>query len=99
MLVCPVICSLLHNVLFQVLLLLFFFLKFLQVKIHPGPRLACSLKFGPAEAKSLKVEYSGLECAVEVVDGVNSAIDHIHKYGSAHTDVIVTQDGVYCINL
>lgn len=63
-----------------------------KVKIHPGPRLACSLKFGPAEAKSLKVEYSGLECAVEVVDGVNSAIDHIHKYGSAHTDVIVTQD-------
>ena len=30
--------------------------------------------------------------AVRVVDGVQGAIDHIAKYGSAHTESIVTED-------
>ena len=30
--------------------------------------------------------------AVKVVDGVDAAIDHIARYGSAHTESIVTQD-------
>ena len=50
------------------------------------------MKIGPAEARSLKIEYSGLECAVEIVDDVDAAIQHIHKYGSAHTDVIITEN-------
>ena len=29
---------------------------------------------------------------MRVVDGVNGAIDHITKYGSQHTDSIVTED-------
>ena len=64
-----------------------------QVKFHPGPRLAKSLKFGPSEAKSMRVEYGDLECAVEVVDDVDGAIHHIHRFGSSHTDVIVTENG------
>ena len=50
------------------------------------------LKFAPAPAKSMNVEYSGLECAVEVVDDVTDAMTHIHKYGSSHTDVIITEN-------
>ena len=37
-------------------------------------------------------EYLGPKLAVRVVDGLDAAIDHIHSYGSAHTDAIVTQD-------
>ena len=37
-------------------------------------------------------EYLGLVLAVRVVDSVDGAIEHITKYGSAHTDAIVTQD-------
>ena len=37
-------------------------------------------------------EYLDAIIAVRVVDGVDAAIAHIHKYGSQHTDCIVTGD-------
>ena len=46
----------------------------------------------------MNVEYSGLECAVEVVDDVTDAMAHIHKYGSSHTDVIISEDRKYIHN-
>uniref|UniRef100_A0A3Q1IE46 Delta-1-pyrroline-5-carboxylate synthase n=1 Tax=Anabas testudineus TaxID=64144 RepID=A0A3Q1IE46_ANATE len=63
-----------------------------NVKIHAGPRFASYLTFSPSEVKSLRTEYGDLECCIEVVDGMQEAVDHIHKYGSAHTDVIVTEN-------
>lgn len=64
-----------------------------QVKIHAGPKFASYLTFSPSEVKSLRTEYGDLELCIEVVDSVQEAIDHIHKYGSSHTDVIVTENG------
>ncbi|KAG2454808.1 hypothetical protein HYH02_000640 [Chlamydomonas schloesseri] len=40
-----------------------------------------------------RYEYSALAVTLELVDNMDVAIDHIHKYGSAHTDCIVTTDG------
>lgn len=72
---------------------IFFFLCYHQVKIHAGPQFASYLAFSPSEAKSMRTEYSDLECCLEVVDSMRDAMDHIHKYGSFHTDVIITENG------
>lgn len=63
------------------------------VTFHSGPKLAKKLTFSPSLAKSLKMEYGGLECTVEIVSSLEEAIDHIHEYGSGHTEVIVTENG------
>lgn len=65
----------------------------LQVKIHAGPKFASYLTFSPSEVKSLRTEYGDLQCCIEVVDSVQEAVEHIHKYGSSHTDVIITENG------
>ncbi|KAL7990713.1 hypothetical protein Chor_014143, partial [Crotalus horridus] len=64
----------------------------LRVKVHAGPKFASYLTFSPSEVKSLRTEYGDLECCIEVVDSVQDAIEHIHKYGSSHTDVIITEN-------
>lgn len=63
------------------------------VTVYSGPKLAQLLTFGPPPAKSLKHEYGSLEVAIEVVGGLDAAINHIHKFGSSHTDVIITENG------
>ena len=65
-----------------------------QVTIHAGPRLAKSLPLAPNPASSMRKEYSALECAVEIVEGVDDAVHHIHQNGSSHSDTIVTENGM-----
>jgi len=49
-------------------------------------------KATPATEKDWRTEYLSPILAIRVVDGVDEAIAHIGKYGSAHTDSIVTEN-------
>jgi len=53
-----------------------------------------SLAPGVAEAteEDWRTEYLDLKISIRVVDSLDEAIDHITKYGSAHTEAIVTED-------
>jgi glutamate-5-semialdehyde dehydrogenase len=46
----------------------------------------------PAKEEDWSTEYLDAVISVGVVDGVNEAVDHIGRYGSHHTDSIVTDD-------
>ncbi|GAB4354534.1 MAG: glutamate-5-semialdehyde dehydrogenase [Immundisolibacter sp.] len=46
----------------------------------------------PADESDWAAEYLAPILAVRVVDGLDEAIDHIARYGSAHTESIVTRD-------
>ncbi|KAJ4768595.1 Delta-1-pyrroline-5-carboxylate synthase [Rhynchospora pubera] len=65
-------------------------LKTKGVEIFGGP-IACE-ELSLPKAESFHHEYSSMACTIEFVDDVYAAIDHIHHYGSAHTDCIVTSD-------
>jgi glutamate-5-semialdehyde dehydrogenase len=46
----------------------------------------------PADEHDWYEEYLDLTLAVRVVDDMDAAIEHIRKYGSEHTDAIITKD-------
>jgi len=65
-----------------------------NVEVRGCPRtleLAKGQEVVPATEEDWKKEYSDLIVSVKVVDGVNEAIEHINRYGSRHTESIVTE--------
>src|SRR5262249_17910025 len=48
----------------------------------------------PATEEDWRTEYLDLVVSVRVVDSVEQAIEHINRYGSGHSDTIVTEDKV-----
>jgi glutamate-5-semialdehyde dehydrogenase len=54
------------------------------LKLDPAAR--------PASEDDWRTEYLDAILAVRIVDGVAGAIEHIERYGSHHTDAIVTED-------
>ncbi len=46
----------------------------------------------PARDTDYGYEFGDMIISARVVEGVDAAIEHIHTYGSAHTDTIVTED-------
>jgi glutamate-5-semialdehyde dehydrogenase len=53
---------------------------------------ASDVRVKPASEADWSTEYSDAIISVGVVDGVDAAIAHIERYGSHHTDAIVTED-------
>jgi len=53
---------------------------------------AADSRVKPASEADWSTEYLDAIITAGVVDGVDAAIDHIERYGSHHTDAIVTQD-------
>ena len=45
-----------------------------------------------ASDQDWSAEYSDLILSVKIVDSLEDAIEHIHRYGSGHTEAIVTED-------
>jgi glutamate-5-semialdehyde dehydrogenase len=74
------------------------------VEMHCDRRALAILKAGdviPNEVKNLLVpatdedwgkEYLSLQAAIKVVDSLDEALRHIEKYGSGHSEAIVTED-------
>jgi glutamate-5-semialdehyde dehydrogenase len=54
--------------------------------------LAADKRVKPATEEDWGTEYLDAIIAVKVVDNVEAAIDHIERYGSHHTDAIITED-------
>lgn len=65
-------------------------LKDAGVELFGGVNSATALGLPPCV--NPKHEYGILACTVEVVDTLEAAIDHVHKYGSSHTECIVTEE-------
>jgi glutamate-5-semialdehyde dehydrogenase len=46
----------------------------------------------PAQASDFGTEFLALILAVRVVDDLDAAVEHIARYGSGHSEAILTQD-------
>ncbi|XP_024964087.1 delta-1-pyrroline-5-carboxylate synthase-like [Cynara cardunculus var. scolymus] len=60
------------------------------VTLFAGPRVNGVVNF--SKANTFHHEYNSKACTIEIVKDVDEAIDHIHSYGSSHTECIVTDD-------
>jgi glutamate-5-semialdehyde dehydrogenase len=65
------------------------------VEIRGCPRLLALLpehRLIPATEQDWSTEYSDLILSVKIVDSLAQGLEHIHRYGSKHTECIVTED-------
>jgi glutamate-5-semialdehyde dehydrogenase len=70
-------------------------LKRANVEVRGCPRVLALLpeeKLVPAHEDDWSTEYSDLILSVKIVDTFEEGLEHIHRYGSKHTECIVTED-------
>jgi glutamate-5-semialdehyde dehydrogenase len=61
------------------------------VTVHGDPRVAGFEGVVEATAEDWGKEYLSADIAVAVVDSMDDALDHIRRYGTGHTEAIVTE--------
>lgn len=61
-----------------------------QVLMHGDERTQAIIEVVPATEEVWSTEFLALELAIGIVDSLDAAIDHISRYGSHHTDAIIT---------
>jgi glutamate-5-semialdehyde dehydrogenase len=60
------------------------------VELRGCERTASIIDVKPATEEDFSTEYLDYILSIKVVDGLDNAIEHINRYGSKHTDAIVT---------
>lgn len=63
-----------------------------DVKMFACPQTLKYIDAEPAAENSWHTEYLDFKMSVRTVENINSSIEHINKYGSGHTDCIITND-------
>ena len=62
-----------------------------NVELRGCPKTLKIIDCFPAIEEDFKTEYLDFILSIKIVDDLNEAINHINKYGSHHTDCIVTE--------
>jgi glutamate-5-semialdehyde dehydrogenase len=62
------------------------------VELRGCERTASIIDVKPATEEDFSTEYLDYIISLKVVDGLDAAIEHINRYGSKHTDAIVTAE-------
>lgn len=62
-----------------------------DVRIHGDSRASAVIGCETATDEDWATEYLDYELAIKVVDSMEDAIEHINRYGSGHTDAIITR--------
>lgn len=97
----PAVCNAMETLLVDRAVASEFLLALGQEAVRKGIRLrgcreSCQILPGiePAEEGDWSAEYGDLRLAVRIVDSLDDAVDHVNRYGSHHTDGILTEDPV-----
>ena len=63
-----------------------------NVVLHGTKEVADIISCEVMEEEKFNTEYLDLEISIKLVDGVEEAIEHINRFGSHHTDCIITEN-------
>lgn len=67
-------------------------LKEKKVILHGTKEVSDIISCAVMEEEEFNTEYLDLEISIKLVDGVEEAIEHINRFGSHHTDCIITEN-------